>query len=70
MQIVSKPPHCKNVLQLLDWFDMPNYLLLVLERPIHCMDVYNLCMSHKGILDEPLAKIIMLQVIHLFFLAH
>ncbi|XP_060776785.1 serine/threonine-protein kinase pim-1-like [Neoarius graeffei] len=63
MQIVSKPPHCKNVLQLLDWFDMPNYLLLVLERPIHCMDVYNLCMSHKGILDEPLAKIIMLQVL-------
>ncbi|XP_060776783.1 serine/threonine-protein kinase pim-1-like [Neoarius graeffei] len=63
MQIVSKPPHCKNVLQLLDLFDMPNYLLLVLERPIHCMDVYNLCMSHKGILDEPLAKIIMLQVV-------
>ncbi|XP_053489832.1 uncharacterized protein LOC128613213 isoform X1 [Ictalurus furcatus] len=63
MQIVSKPPHSKNVLQLLDWFDMPNYFLLVLERPVPCMDVYSLCMSQKGVLDELLAKIIMLQVV-------
>ncbi|XP_017331913.1 uncharacterized protein LOC108270092 isoform X2 [Ictalurus punctatus] len=63
MQIVSKPPHNKNVLQLLDWFDMPDCFLLVLERPVPCMDVYNLCMSQKGVLDEPLAKIIMRQVV-------
>ncbi|XP_053488730.1 serine/threonine-protein kinase pim-1-like [Ictalurus furcatus] len=63
MQIVSKPPHNKNVLQLLDWFDMPDCFLLVLERPVPCMDVYNLCMSQKGVLDEPLAKIIMWQVV-------
>ncbi|XP_053538639.1 serine/threonine-protein kinase pim-3-like [Ictalurus punctatus] len=58
MQIVSKPPHNKNVLQLLDWFDMPDCFLSVLERPVPCIDVYNLCMRQKGILDEPLAKII------------
>ncbi|KAF4084342.1 hypothetical protein AMELA_G00127710 [Ameiurus melas] len=63
MKIVSKPPHNKYVLQLLDWFDMPDCFLLVLERPVPCMDVYDLCMSQKGVLDELLAKIIMVQVV-------
>ncbi|KAK3563341.1 hypothetical protein QTP86_021822 [Hemibagrus guttatus] len=63
MQMLSKPPHCQYVLQLLEWFEMSNGLLLVLERPIPCMDVYELCLSQQGILDELLAKIIMLQVV-------
>ncbi|KAG7329013.1 hypothetical protein KOW79_007187 [Hemibagrus wyckioides] len=62
MQMLSKPPHCQYVLQLVDWFEMDNCLLLVLERPIPCMDVYELCLSEGGTLTELLAKMIMLQV--------
>ncbi|KAG7331237.1 hypothetical protein KOW79_005207 [Hemibagrus wyckioides] len=65
MQMLSKPPHCQYVLQLVDWFEMDNSLLLVLERPIPCMDVYELLLSEGGTLSEVLAKMIMLQVIHL-----
>ncbi|XP_058246854.1 serine/threonine-protein kinase pim-2-like [Hemibagrus wyckioides] len=63
MQMLSKPPHCQYVLQLVDWFEMDNSLLLVLERPIPCMDVYELLLSEGGTLSEVLAKMIMLQVV-------
>ncbi|GAA6109217.1 uncharacterized protein LOC108269550 isoform X1 [Tachysurus ichikawai] len=46
---------------------MPNCFLLVLERLMPCMDVYQLCMSKQSILDELLDKIIMLQVENILF---
>ncbi|MGL6081078.1 MAG: hypothetical protein ACRC4N_00960, partial [Gammaproteobacteria bacterium] len=65
MKIVSKPSFCKNVLQLLDWFEVANCLVLVLERPVPCMDVFSLFENKDDVQDELLAKIIMLQVSHI-----
>lgn len=45
MEIVSKPPHCENVVKLLDWFITPNFYLLVLERPVPCLDLLQFCNS-------------------------
>ncbi|XP_060758999.1 serine/threonine-protein kinase pim-2-like, partial [Neoarius graeffei] len=43
MEIVSKPPCCKNVMELLEWFEMPDFFILVLERPVPCMDLQKFC---------------------------
>ncbi|XP_053491622.1 uncharacterized protein LOC128614256 [Ictalurus furcatus] len=65
MEMVSKPFHCENVLELIEWFEMSECYILILERPSPCM---NLCQftksqSHKGRLSEPLAQKIMRQVV-------
>ncbi|KAL7833502.1 hypothetical protein AOLI_G00284620 [Acnodon oligacanthus] len=39
MQIMSQPPICKNVVQLIEWFDEPQRYILILERPDPCMDL-------------------------------
>lgn len=39
MEILCKPPRCENVLELLEWFDMGNFYILVLERPVPSIDL-------------------------------
>lgn len=64
MEIASKPPRCENVLELLEWFDMPTAFVLVLERPIPCMDLRKFCDSHTdGHLPEYKAREVLRQVI-------
>ncbi|KAL7833831.1 hypothetical protein AOLI_G00287910 [Acnodon oligacanthus] len=36
LQIMSQPPICKTVIQLIEWFDEPGRYILVLERPDPC----------------------------------
>lgn len=31
LEMVSKPPHCKNVIQMLEWFESSTFYILVLE---------------------------------------
>ncbi|KAL2097652.1 hypothetical protein ACEWY4_006859 [Coilia grayii] len=64
MQLVSHPPGCPYVLQLLDWFEESNKFILVLERPFPCMDLFEFQGEFGGRLDECLARIIFLQVVH------
>lgn len=63
MKMVSKPFGCENVLELIEWFEMADYYILVLEQPSPCMDLHEFCKLHKGRLSEPLARQIMHQVV-------
>lgn len=63
MKIVSKPPHCSNVVELLDWFDLVHKYVLVLERPSPCMDLRDFIESQNGHLSEAQARDIMVQVV-------
>ncbi|KAL7850355.1 hypothetical protein SRHO_G00197040 [Serrasalmus rhombeus] len=38
LQMTNQPPICKNIIQLIEWFDEPDHYILVLERPDPCMD--------------------------------
>ncbi|XP_058267370.1 protein kinase C-like 1 [Hemibagrus wyckioides] len=63
MQMVSKPCHHENVLQLIEWFEMSDCYILILERPSPCTDLLKFLKGHKGRLSEPLAQRIMRQVV-------
>ncbi|XP_062859496.1 serine/threonine-protein kinase pim-1-like [Trichomycterus rosablanca] len=61
MLMVSEPPRCEHVLELLEWFDMPECYVLILERPARCMDLFEY--RRNGSLPERLAQVIMWQVV-------
>ncbi|XP_062866093.1 serine/threonine-protein kinase pim-3-like [Trichomycterus rosablanca] len=61
MKMVSKPPHCNSVLKLLDWFDTPEHYILILERPIPCMDLFDFIQQFP--MNEAVAQLIMWQVV-------
>ncbi|XP_053095372.1 serine/threonine-protein kinase pim-1 [Pangasianodon hypophthalmus] len=63
MKIVSMPPRCSNVVELLEWFDMFDCIILVLERPSPCMDLREFCKLQNGRLSEAHTRDIMLQVV-------
>lgn len=63
MEMVSKPFRCENVLELLEWFEMSDCYVLILEWPSPCTDVHEFCKHHKGRLSEPVARKIMRQVV-------
>ncbi|XP_053494061.1 serine/threonine-protein kinase pim-1-like [Ictalurus furcatus] len=63
MEMVSKPPPCVNVVELLERIDVCTSFVLVLERSVPCMDLRKFCESKKdGRLSERLSRDIMLQV--------
>ncbi|KAM9450094.1 uncharacterized protein Hap1MRO34_022574 isoform 2-T4 [Clarias gariepinus] len=63
MKMVSKPPSCSSVVDLLDWFDLPNMYMMVLEWPRPCMDLWDFIVLKKGYLTEAQIRNIMLQVV-------
>ncbi|XP_019897218.2 serine/threonine-protein kinase pim-3-like [Esox lucius] len=63
MLLVSQPPVCDNVVELLDWYELPKIIVLVLERPTPCMDLSDYCMAMGGKLDQAVARDIMQQVV-------
>ena len=63
MQIVSSPPACPYVLQLLEWFQEAEQFILVLERPYPCMDLFDFIEVLGGQMDESLARAVMIQVV-------
>ncbi|XP_037618195.1 serine/threonine-protein kinase pim-2-like isoform X3 [Sebastes umbrosus] len=48
---------------LLDWYDLEQELILVLERPVPCMDLFTYIWSEGGSLKEEEAKIILKQLV-------
>lgn len=62
MEKVSEPG-CKHVLKLLEWFEVPSSFILVLERPVPCLDLWEFCKLQGGRLPEPTAQKIMRQVV-------
>lgn len=47
---------------LLDWYDLDQELVLVLERPVPCKDLYEYCQDNGGSLVEEQAKVNALSV--------
>ncbi|XP_062395761.1 serine/threonine-protein kinase pim-2-like [Sardina pilchardus] len=63
MTIVSRPPECPNILKLVEWFALPTMFILILERPMPCMDLYEYCETLGGRLTESQGKHIIRQVV-------
>ncbi|XP_036446367.1 serine/threonine-protein kinase pim-3-like [Colossoma macropomum] len=63
LQMMNQPPICKNIIQLIEWFDEPDHYILVLERPDPCMDLESFTDEFEGSIDEDRACAIMLQVL-------
>ncbi|XP_062865055.1 serine/threonine-protein kinase pim-3-like isoform X1 [Trichomycterus rosablanca] len=62
MRMVSRPPASPYVLKLLEWFDTPERCILILERPVPCVDLYQL-MLKTGRLRMQFARHVMRQVV-------
>lgn len=48
---------CNFVVELLDWYEFPDELILVLERPDPCMDLFDYLESDGGYMDVQKAKV-------------
>lgn len=61
MKLVCKPPVCPYVVELLDWIETPELIVLVMERFDPCVELF---MYYEEVtLSESQAQIIMSQVI-------
>ncbi|KAK3560557.1 hypothetical protein QTP86_010963 [Hemibagrus guttatus] len=58
-----QPLCCDNVLEMIEWFEMSDCYILVLERPSPCLDIQQFLKHHNGRLSEALAQKIMSQVV-------
>lgn len=47
----------KNIVDLLDWCELPNELILILQRPLPCMDLFDYMATDEGIMYERKAKV-------------
>ncbi|KAF5889434.1 histone-lysine N-methyltransferase PRDM9-like, partial [Clarias magur] len=63
IKLVSKPPLCENVVELLDWFETSTFFFLVVERPNPCMDLRDFCKLDNGRLAELVAQKVIQQVV-------
>lgn len=62
LEIVSKPSQCENVVEMLQWFEMSTFFMLVRERPNPCMDLSEFCKCNNCRLPEAVAQRIISQV--------
>ncbi|XP_047667184.1 uncharacterized protein LOC113647731 isoform X2 [Tachysurus fulvidraco] len=62
LEIVSKPPVCENVVELIEWFETPTSFILVLEQPIPSMDLLKFGKIYRSQLSEASCQMIMRQV--------
>lgn len=61
--MVSKPPRCSNVMELLDWFDLDIKYTLVLKHPSPCTDLRQYTHLQDSHLFEVQTRDVMLQVV-------
>ncbi|XP_073687437.1 serine/threonine-protein kinase pim-2-like [Garra rufa] len=60
---VNKGPTVPQIIKLLDWVDDIDHYVMVIERPMPCMDLFNFVFLRGGTLDEGTAQNIMRQAI-------
>lgn len=60
--ILLKVGAIPGVIKLLDWFELPDKFLIVLERPIPSKDLFDY-ISEKVVLDETTAKLFLRQIV-------
>ncbi|KAL7828755.1 hypothetical protein SRHO_G00323890 [Serrasalmus rhombeus] len=63
LQIMSQPPICKNIVQLIEWFDELDRYILILECPHPCVDLESFMENLGNCLDEETARAVMVQVV-------
>ncbi|XP_030627942.1 serine/threonine-protein kinase pim-2-like [Chanos chanos] len=68
-QVCNKPT-CEGVAQLLDYFELPDFYLMVLERPEPCLDLFNYMQRQHGYLGESLACHFLSQVVSALMHCH
>ena len=61
LQIMSRPPICNTVIQLIEWFDEPDRYILILERPDPCKSLDSFLQDCGGYVTEDMARGIMWQ---------
>ncbi|KAF5903589.1 serine/threonine-protein kinase pim-2-like, partial [Clarias magur] len=61
MKLVCEPPHCPLVIELVEWHETTTHVILVLERPEPCIDLFDYCADKT--MPESVARIITQQVI-------
>ncbi|XP_053343282.1 serine/threonine-protein kinase pim-2-like [Clarias gariepinus] len=62
MKLVCEPPYCPLVIELVEWHETSTHVILVLERPEPCTDLFDYCENET--MSESMARIITRQVIH------
>ncbi|XP_053366710.1 serine/threonine-protein kinase pim-3-like [Clarias gariepinus] len=62
MKLVCEPPYCPLVIELVEWHETSTHVILVLERPEPCTDLFDYC--EKNNMSESVARIITRQVIN------
>ncbi|KAL3080702.1 hypothetical protein niasHT_030608 [Heterodera trifolii] len=53
--LLARCSNVSGVIALIDWFSLPEGFLIVMERPIPCMDLFDF-IHHQKMLDENLAR--------------
>uniref|UniRef100_A0A672MPQ8 non-specific serine/threonine protein kinase n=1 Tax=Sinocyclocheilus grahami TaxID=75366 RepID=A0A672MPQ8_SINGR len=62
MLMANKGPSVPQIIELLDWEDDTDHYVMVMERPVPCVDLFSFVDHHGGSLDEGTARNIMRQV--------
>ncbi|XP_026113544.1 serine/threonine-protein kinase pim-2-like isoform X3 [Carassius auratus] len=63
MLMANNGPSVSQIIKLLDWEDDKDHYVIVMERPVPCVDLFSFLKLCGGSLDEGKARCIMLQVI-------
>uniref|UniRef100_A0A7N6ACJ1 non-specific serine/threonine protein kinase n=2 Tax=Anabas testudineus TaxID=64144 RepID=A0A7N6ACJ1_ANATE len=70
LQINPKEGQTSAAVTLLDWYDLDSELILVLERPVPCLDLIDYMNTRGKYLDEYEAKIIVKQLVNALIEVH
>lgn len=62
--MANNGPNVPQIIKLLDWEDNHDHYMMVMERPMPCMDLFRFIKHHGGHLDEKTGRHIMCQAIH------
>ncbi|XP_068074283.2 serine/threonine-protein kinase pim-2-like isoform X2 [Danio rerio] len=62
--MANNGPYVPEIIKLLDWEDNDDHYVIIMERPIPCMDLFCFLNHNNGPLDEKTGRHIMRQAIH------
>ncbi|KAK9971830.1 hypothetical protein ABG768_025177 [Culter alburnus] len=61
--LANKGPSTPHIIKLLEWQDLPNHYIMVLQRPSPCVNLFEFLQSCGGIFNEEIARHVMRQVV-------